>query len=139
MGSLERRLLISYIGTVAAVVAAFALVVHLSFVTILERRVTEKLETLARAGTAAILFTNNGYKVYLGGFDVDQTTEGLEWFDANKVRILSRGRVPNRFISPDPGRSANPTKGGMLQTYTLPLRMPNGMLIGYVRASETAI
>lgn len=137
---LERRLLLSYLAAFAVVIVLFALAVRVSFRSLLEQQITARLQTLARAGTAAVDFTARGYIVdahTLGGFKVDPTTEGLQWFDADKRLRVSQGHVPQRFVPPVVGRGEFRTDSTLLRTYTVALADPQGRVRGYVRAGET--
>jgi OmpR-family two-component system manganese-sensing sensor histidine kinase len=139
---LQRWLFASYFGVFALVIAVFAVAVELSFVSIVRRQATDRLATLARAGAAAVLFTRNGFVVderSLGGFDVDPTTEGLEWFDVRKHLRAHRGREPRTSGALRVGRqSVRDAFGRELEAYTLVLRGPHGHERGYVRALLTS-
>lgn len=137
---LAQRLLFSYLVAFATVIIVFAIVVRFSFSSILQREITQRLATLARAGTASIAFTKDGFTLdahTLGGFDVRPHSEGLQWFDAAKRLKVSRGRAPQRYVAPELGRHSIATRENVLETYTLPLRDARGVDRGYVRASET--
>ncbi len=139
-GPLERRLILSYLGAFAVVIVVFAIAVRLSFDSIIERQTTARLQTLARAGTAAIELTPGGFTVdsrSLGAFVVHTATEGLQWFDIDKRVKASRGRLPLRALPPAIGRTQLPTDSGALDTYTVEIADPRGKLLGYVRAGET--
>lgn len=137
---LQRRLQFAYLGTFAVVMVAFAFVVRFSFGAALENQAVARLSTLARAGTAAVYFTPNGFLVdarSLGGFSVRERTEGLQWFNAHKRLIDGRGIVPRSFVAPELGRHVVGTAGEALNTYTVPLEDLAGTMRGYVRSSES--
>lgn len=137
---LERRLLLSYFGAVAVVIVVFAIAVRLLFQSIIQQQINARLETLARAGTAAIEFTPNGFTIdarTLGGFVVHTATEGIQWFDSDKRPKASQGRVPQRLVPPVVGRAQLTTDSSVLETYTVVLADASGTVRGYVRAGET--
>jgi signal transduction histidine kinase len=137
---LERRLLLSYFAAFAVVIVVFTIVVRLSFQSIIERQITTRLETLARAGTAAIDFTPRGFIVdsrTIGAFKVNTATEGLQWYDADKHLVAMRGRVAQAAAPPVVGRSQLSSDFGVLRTYTVPITDDRGTVRGYVRAGET--
>jgi OmpR-family two-component system manganese-sensing sensor histidine kinase len=139
---LGRRLFAAYLGAFALVIAVFAVGVELSFISIIREQAVDRLETLARAGAAAVFFTDTGFVVdqrSLGGFDVDSSVEGLEWFTVSKKLVAQRGREPSGDVRPQLGRYVLPGDAGKkLETYTMLLRGPKGHERGYVRASLTA-
>jgi signal transduction histidine kinase len=137
---LERRLILSYLGAFAVVIGVFVISVRLSFDSILEQQTTARLQTLARAGTAAIEITPRGFTVdsrSLGAFVVHTATEGLQWFDVDRRLIASRGRMPQRAVPPVVGRAALATESGVLDTYTVEIADARQKVLGYVRAGET--
>jgi two-component system, OmpR family, manganese sensing sensor histidine kinase len=137
--TLGRRLFLSYVAAFAVVIVVFALGVRFSFVAILNGETTARLDTLARAGTAAVQFERNGYvvtEVSLGGFSLHSESEGLEWFDplgrlrARRGQTLEPPRPPHQGVE----RFASPA--GVLATYTLSLHDTHGVERGFVRATE---
>jgi len=137
---LQHRLLLSYAGAFAAVIVAFSIAVRLSFSWIIQQQVTARLETLARAGTAAIEFTPQGYSINsrsFGGFVVHASTESLQWFDAKKRLKASAGRTPQLSVPPTVGRVQLTTDASALDTYTVAIADARGRVHGYVRAGET--
>lgn len=135
----ERRLLASYVGAFAVVIAIFAAAVWFSFVSILNADTTARLNTLARAGTAAVQFGSRGFsvtEVTLGGFTVHLETEGLEWFD-NAGRLVARsGQTLDPAPPPVEGQQRFQSAAGPLDTDTVALRDQHGVQRGFVRANE---
>jgi signal transduction histidine kinase len=135
-----RSLILSYFGAFALVIAVFAGAVRVSYLSIIERQITARLATLARAGTAMIEFTPGGYTVdtrSFGGFVVHTDSEGLQWFDAGKRLVASRGRVPARYVLPALGEARLAADSGTLDTYTVAIEDARGEVRGYVRAGQT--
>jgi two-component system, OmpR family, manganese sensing sensor histidine kinase len=137
--TLGRRLFVSYAAAFAVVIVVFALGVRFSFVAILNAETTARLNTLARAGTAAVQFEHNGYEVTevsLGGFSLHSESEGLEWFDRLGRLQAHRGQtlVPPR--PPHQGAERFQSPAGVLATYTLSLHDTHGIERGFVRATE---
>jgi OmpR-family two-component system manganese-sensing sensor histidine kinase len=140
---LQQRLFLAYFIVLASVIAVFAVAVELSFVATVRQQATHRLVTLARAGAAAVLFTQDRSFVVdeqsLGGFDVDSKTEGLQWFDTRGNLRAERGRAP---LQPVPVRVGDAKlrseSGDLLETYTLLLQGPHGNARGYVRAMLTS-
>jgi len=138
--SLERRLVVSYLGAFAVVIALFALVLRFAFVATLETQTTARLVTLARAGSASVTFTPHGFVVddaSLGGFSVVPRVEGLQWYDERGRLVATRGLVPPGPLVPREERGAFHIPGGVLDTYTAELHDLHGTLRGWVRASES--
>jgi two-component system, OmpR family, manganese sensing sensor histidine kinase len=138
--SLERRLLVSYLGAFAVVIALFALVLRFAFVATLETQTTARLVTLARAGSASVTFTPHSFVVddeSLGGFSVVPRVEGLQWYDEHGRLIASRGLVAPEPLVPREERRAYRIPGGVLDTYTAELDDPRGAFRGWVRAGES--
>ena len=139
---LERRLFASYLGAFAVVIFLFAIVVRASFVAIVHQQATNRLETLARAGEAAVDFVPKGFVVdqhSLGGFDVDPHDEGLDWFDTNQKLVARRGHGPRGVPPPVLGRHRFVDAGGKaLETDTILLYDGAHRVQGYVRAALTA-
>jgi OmpR-family two-component system manganese-sensing sensor histidine kinase len=136
---LERRLLASFVGAFAVVIVLFAAAVRFSFATILAAETTARLETLARAGTAAVLFQPEGYTVSessFGGLALRAELEGLEWFDRSGRLLSRRGRTPEPPPPPRAGRQRFAKPRIVLDTYTVALVDQHGGARGYVRASE---
>ena len=120
-------------------IVLFAVVVRFSFVAILNADATARLNTLARAGTAAVQFEDNGYTVSeatFGGFSLHSESEGLEWFDREGRLRTRRGQTPSPPGLPRQGAERFESPAGVLATYTLPLRDPRGIERGFVRATE---
>lgn len=141
--TLERRLLASFVGAFAVVIVLFAAAVRFSFATILGAETAARLETLARAGTAAVFFGPDGgpsgYTVdesSFGGFALRAELEGLEWFDRSGRLRTRRGRAPVPPPPPREGRERFATPQLTLDTYTVALIDPHGRQRGYVRANE---
>lgn len=139
---LERRLFASYLAAFAVVIFVFASVVRFSFVSIVQQQATNRLETLARAGEAAVDFVPHGFVVNqhsLGGFDVDPRDEGLDWFDLSKKLIARRGHGPIGVPPPELGRHRYAAEQGKsLETYTIDLLDIEHKRAGYVRAALTS-
>lgn len=140
---LQQRLFLAYFIVLASVIAVFAVAVELSFVATVRQQATHRLVTLARAGAAAVFFTQNRSFVVddqsLGGFDVDPKTEGLQWFDTTGNLRTQRGRVPAQPAPVEVGDARlHAESGGFLESYTLVLRGPGGNSRGYVRAMLTS-
>jgi len=141
--ALERRLFASYLGAFAVVIVIFAVAVRFSFESIVQQQATNRLETLARAGEAAVDWDSNDKFVVnehsLGGFDVDPKTEGLEWFDPSKHFVTRRGHGPGGNIPPELGRhTLRAADGKYLVTYTIYLLNIPHNNAGYVRAVLTS-
>jgi signal transduction histidine kinase len=137
--ALQRRLLLSYVGAFAVVIFVFAGAVRVLFATLLHSETSARLNTLARAGTAAVLFTPTSFRVdaeSFGGFSVREDSEGLEWFDAGGKLISRRGETPRPPSPPVEGTLRVASDRGVLDTYTLKMHDPQGVNRGYVRASE---
>jgi two-component system, OmpR family, manganese sensing sensor histidine kinase len=138
--TLDRPFLLAYLGAFTIVIIVFSLVVRYSVLTTLDAQTTSRLVTLARAGTAAIAFTRTGYVLNqgsFGGFSVRERTEGLQWFDPQKRLVASRGLVPLHPIAPILGRRRFSVAAGAIETDTIVLEDGQGVLRGYVRASES--
>jgi OmpR-family two-component system manganese-sensing sensor histidine kinase len=138
--SLERNLILSYLAAFAVVIVVFTIAVRVSFRSIVQQHIGGRLETLARAGTAAVDFTPNGYIIdqrTLGGFKVNTAVEGLQWFDAEKRLKTSRGLIPQRSVPPVLGRHQLSADSTVLDTYTVAITDLQGKVRGYVRAGET--
>jgi OmpR-family two-component system manganese-sensing sensor histidine kinase len=129
----------SYVAAFAVVIVVFALAVRFSFVAILNADTTARLDTLARAGTAAVEFNNRGYEVTevsLGGFSLRPESEGLEWFDRAGRLLVRSGQTPGPPGPPRRGEERFEGPSGTLATYTLSLRDSRGVERGSVRATE---
>jgi hypothetical protein len=121
------------------VIVVFALAVRLSFESVMQQQISARLETLARAGTAAIEFNADSFTVNartLGGFAVRLGSEGVQWFDASGKLVASRGRVPQHVVPPVLGRAQISTSGGSLDTASVAIIDSGGHRRGYVRAGE---
>jgi signal transduction histidine kinase len=135
---LEQRLLMSYVGAFAVVIAIFAAAVWFSFVTTLNEYTIARLSTLARAGSAAMQFGRDGFVVNedsFGGFSVHLDSEGLEWFDQGGKLVASRGKTAGSSAPPHKGQAQLASAAGALDTYTITLRDQRGVARGFVRAS----
>jgi OmpR-family two-component system manganese-sensing sensor histidine kinase len=129
----------SYVAAFAVVIVVFAIAVRFSFVAIFNADSTARLDTLARAGTAAVEFNNHGYEVTevsLGGFSLRSESEGLEWFDQAGRLLARRGQTPGPPGSPRRGEERFESPAGTLATYTVSLRDSRGVERGSVRATE---
>jgi OmpR-family two-component system manganese-sensing sensor histidine kinase len=134
-----RRLFASYVAAFAIVIVIFAFAVRFSFVAILNAETTARLNTLARAGTAAVQFEGNGYEVNeasFGGFSLHSESEGLEWFDRDGRLQTHRGQTLTPSSPPRGGAERFDGPGGVLATYTLSLLDLHGTERGFVRATE---
>ena len=121
------------------VIVIFAGAVRFSFVTILDSVASARLNTLARAGTAAVQFERDGYAVNelsFGGFSLHTESEGLEWFDRDGRLRARRGQTGEPLRPPHLGAMRFESAAGVLATYTLPLRDSHGIERGFVRATE---
>ncbi len=130
---------LSYAAAFAVVIVVFALVVRFSFVAILNADATARLNTLARAGTAAVQFAGGGYEVNevsFGGFSLRSESEGLEWFDPAGRLLARRGQTLAALGPPRQGGERFESPAGVLATYTLPLLDAHSRLRGFVRATE---
>jgi signal transduction histidine kinase len=137
--TIARRLLASYVAAFAIVIVLFALAVRFSFVTILGAEENARLNTLARAGTAAVQFEAGGYVVNektFGGFTLRAESEGLEWFDPRGRLRARRGQTPAALLPPREGAERFVSPAAVLATYTIVLRDPAGRNRGLVRATE---
>jgi signal transduction histidine kinase len=121
------------------VIVVFALAVRFSFVALFRAEAAARLNTLARAGTAAVQFERDGYAVNavsFGGFSLRPESEGLEWFDrAGRLRAR-RGQTPVSPRPPVPGAERFDGPAGAMVTSTLPLFDQRGIERGLVRATE---
>jgi two-component system, OmpR family, manganese sensing sensor histidine kinase len=129
----------SYVTAFAVVIIVFAIAVRFSFVALLDADSTVRLDTLARAGTAAVQFETDGYVVNeasLGGFSLHAESEGLEWFDARGHLQARQGQTPGPPGPPHEGAERFESPADVVATYTLPLRDRHGTRRGYVRATE---
>ncbi len=126
-------------GAFAVVIVVFALAVRFSFAAILDGEVTARLNTLARAGTAAVQFVGDGFDVNdasFGGFSLHAESEGLEWFDRNGRLRAHRGQGVAPGHPPREGAQRFADASGTLATYTLTLLDSHGREHGAVRAIE---
>lgn len=136
---IARRLFVAYVAAFAIVIVIFALAVRFSFVAILSAETTARLNTLARAGTAAVQFDRTGYDVNeasFGGFSLHAESEGLEWFDREGRLQAHRGQTLTPSQPPRRGAERFDGPNGVLATYTLPLLDLRGKERGFVRATE---
>jgi two-component system, OmpR family, manganese sensing sensor histidine kinase len=136
---IARRLFASYVAAFAIVIVIFALAVRFLFATIVDDDTTARLNTLARAGTAAIEFEPTGYEVNevsFGGFSLRSESEGLEWFDRSGHLLAHRGQTLSPVQSPRQGAQRFEGPNGVLVTYTVPLLDLRGTSRGFVRATE---
>jgi signal transduction histidine kinase len=136
---LSRRLIVSYAFAFAIVLAVFAISVRFAFVATLERQVDARLETLARAGAAAVRLRPDGFSI---NPDITRVLrlnhEGLQWFDARSTIVASEGLVPVGDALPRVGERRTVNDGAeTLLVQTLAVRDSAGNLVALVRASES--
>ncbi len=120
-------------------IVVFALAVRFSFVAILDAESATRLNTLARAGTAAVQFAGDGYVVTegsFGGFSLHPESEGLEWFTRDGRLRAHRGQGLEPPRPPREGAERFDNPAGILATYTVRLTDARGRERGFVRAIE---
>jgi OmpR-family two-component system manganese-sensing sensor histidine kinase len=137
--NLSRRLFVSYAIAFAVVLAVFAVSARFAFVAMLERQVDAHLETLARAGLAAVRFRSDPFSIER---DIERALredqEGLQWFGVRGDLIRSEGLVPKRIVLPRSGaRESIDINRDVLLTRTIEIRDGAGVVRGLVRASES--
>src|ERR1019366_3750225 len=103
-----------------------------------ERQVDARLETLARAGLAAVRFPADSFSIepeVTRALRADQ--EGLQWFDVRGTIVKSQGLVPETAVMPRSGEHESiAIRSDVLLTRTIEVRDRAGLVRGFVRASE---
>jgi len=139
LSKLSRRLFLSYAAAFAIVLTVFALSIRFAFVATLEHQVDARLETLARAGLAAVRFKSEPFTVEPNiTRAIRANQEGLQWFNAQRKLVESQGDVPKRTVLPRVGeRESIPIENDVLLTRTIAIRDEAGIARGFIRAGES--
>lgn len=139
--ALERRLFVSYLLVFSALLVAFALVIHVSYVSSLKAQMDDRLDILLSTGVRSVYFTGTRFTIRqnLSPTSLLARGQGLEWFDARRNRVATEGLVPDQKHLPEESSEVfqiGPSQ--QLQARVTPIVNPRtGATIGWVRASQS--
>ncbi|CCI03014.1 sensor histidine kinase [Microcystis aeruginosa] len=138
--SIRRRLLLSYLLVLTAILAGFAVAVRFLFFHSLNQELIARLTTLAQ-GASTSVEGGNRQLIFNPDFPTQSLLvrdQALEWFDSQGRSQLRQGRYTMNL--PFVGQGAIQIQIGnpRIQGITLPIiDSDTGQLIGYVRASQS--
>jgi two-component system, OmpR family, manganese sensing sensor histidine kinase len=95
--ALERRLLLSYLATFAAIFLLVALVVRFAFIAFFDQQTAARLEDLARAGIRSVLFVGDTVEIdrtEISNAALLTRDQGLQWFDRKGRLLGAEGLTP---------------------------------------------
>jgi OmpR-family two-component system manganese-sensing sensor histidine kinase len=124
---LERHLLLSYLAAFALTFIVAAIMVHVTFVGIMNEQTATRLQDVARAGLRSVLFV--GSDLAIDKSEISNTAlltrdQGLQWFDRHGRLVGSQG------LTSGTGQHA-------FKSVTMPIVNPKThQRLGTVRASE---
>jgi signal transduction histidine kinase len=136
---LERRLFLSFFFVFAIVLVAFALAIHLSFVSTLKSQISARVGTLIVAGLRSVRIRDGHFTVKENVPETALLTagQGLQWFDARGNVVTDEGLVPAQPLIRRSEDVYLPTAGGLLlRTRTAAILTSRGTILGWVRAAQ---
>lgn len=138
--SLRNRLLLSYLLTIASILAVFAIAVRVVFTHALNQKVVEKLTALGQ-GAATSLEQEENHLGFQGDFPMkalNDHSQALEWFDPHGKSLSKQGRyllkLPFTTSQKVQIQEGPPRIEGVTLTV---IGSDSGQLMGYVRASQS--
>jgi len=137
--NIKYRLLLSYLGILASILAGFAIAVRVVFTRSLSQQFTDRLTTLAQ-GAAANAELENGQIKIESDFSISNLklqNQALQWFNPQGKLVSQQGTdVLTLPFSPD--NSVQIQTQANIRAVTLPIiGSDDHQLVGYVRASQS--
>lgn len=138
----ERGLFISYLLVFTALLVAFVLTIHFSFVSTLNSRVSARLETLLAAGRRSLHVSHNGFALRQSFSETALLAagEGIQWFDAGGKVVADQGLVP--VPEPLTRTSTEEREIQLSRSHTVRVRVAaivnpaGGRTVGWIRAVQ---
>lgn len=140
---IQRRLLLSYLVVLSAILLSFAIAVRLVFTRVLSERSIETLKELTKDAASDMYLVDNQLKVHeeISLRQLNPNHQALQWFDLEGNLVESRGLPENLLDPPFPRQiiwDKVATDKNRRQWYILPVKNHDfTQTIGYVIASQS--
>jgi len=140
---IQRRLLLSYLVVLSAIMLSFAIAVRLVFTRVLSEHSIETLKELTKDAASDMYLVDNQLKVHeeISLRQLNPNHQALQWFDLEGNLVESRGLPENLLDPPFPHQiiwDKVGTDKNRRQWYILPVKNHDfTQTIGYVIASQS--
>ncbi len=129
------RLLLSYLAVLTVILGVFAIAVRITFAHSLERQLTNRLETLARAAALDLEF--EGGEIQVDKESLVSPNQAIQWFDTEGNLLEEQGSVVKLPFNPEQAIQTQITPHPA-KSFTIPVKdYDKGLFIGYTRVSES--